>query len=64
MQDAEIYLTAPQVRKRYNVTDMTIWRWLKNPDLHFPAPTVINRRRYWRESDLTAWERKQAARAA
>lgn len=58
------YLTAPQVRQWYNVTDMTIWRWLKNPELQFPTPTVINRRRYWRERELVEWERKQAARAA
>lgn len=64
MSDTETYLTAPQVRKRYNVTDMSLWRWQKNPDLGFPAPMVINRRRYWRECDLVEWERKQAARAA
>lgn len=64
MDNSENYLTAPQVRKRYSVTDMSLWRWQKNPDLGFPTPLVINRRRYWREHDLIEWERKQAARAA
>lgn len=37
------------------VSDMTLWRWLKDPDLAFPAPVYITKRRYWRESDVTAW---------
>ncbi|WP_245581918.1 helix-turn-helix transcriptional regulator [Phyllobacterium phragmitis] len=57
-------MTAPQVRSRYHVTDMTLWRWLQNPDLDFPKPTIINRRRYFPEADLIAWERKQAGRNA
>lgn len=61
MSETEKYLTAPQVRKRYNITDMTLWRWLQNPDLSFPRPIAINRRRYFVEADLVAWERARAA---
>jgi hypothetical protein len=49
-------LPAAQVRERYSVTAMSLWRWLKNPTLAFPAPIVINTRRYWRLSDLIDWE--------
>lgn len=37
------------------VSDMTLWRWLNDPDLDFPRPIYIGRRRYWREADILAW---------
>jgi predicted DNA-binding transcriptional regulator AlpA len=52
------YVSAAQVRARYaGVSDMTLWRWLDNKNLGFPKPLYINRRRFWDESDLIAWER-------
>jgi predicted DNA-binding transcriptional regulator AlpA len=54
------YLPSRQVRERFNVTDMTLWRWLRNAKLEFPKPTIINSRRYWRIEELEAWERKRA----
>jgi predicted DNA-binding transcriptional regulator AlpA len=54
---AEQFLPARQVWKRYGVTSMTLWRWLKNTDLKFPQPMHIGRLRYWRVSDLVEWER-------
>jgi predicted DNA-binding transcriptional regulator AlpA len=56
------YLPGRQVRDRYNVSDMTLWRWLRNPKLNFPQPTIINRRRYWAEEELQQWERSRASR--
>ena len=56
---AEQFLPARQVRKRYGVTDQTVWRWLKNVNLKFPHPMRIGRLRYWRLSDLVAWERSR-----
>ena len=38
-----------------NVSPMTLWRWQNNPDLDFPKPQYIGRRRYWREADIVAW---------
>ena len=58
------YLPGRQVRDRYNVSDMTLWRWLRSPDLKFPPPVVINRRRYWPVEELEAWERSRASREA
>jgi predicted DNA-binding transcriptional regulator AlpA len=53
-----VYLTATQVRARYGgVSDMTLWRWLRDKDLCFPKPCRINRLRYWKDSELTEWER-------
>ncbi|NEI02400.1 DNA-binding protein [Rhizobium leguminosarum] len=52
-------LPARNVWQRYGVTDRTIDRWLFQPGLGFPRPIVINRRRYWNECDLIAWERSR-----
>lgn len=48
-----------------NVSAMTLHRWLNNPDLDFPKPQYIGRRRYWREADLIAWlEARETSAAA
>jgi hypothetical protein len=44
------------VAQRYNVVPRTIDRWAKTPELDFPAAEVINRRRYWDEDELDAWD--------
>lgn len=54
------YLTAKQVRLRYGgISDMSLWRWLADPDLEFPQPERIRKRRYWRASRLDAWDAKR-----
>jgi len=58
------YIPGLEVRDRYRVSDMTIWRWLHDDELKFPRPTVINRRRYWLIEELERWERDRAARAS
>ncbi len=56
------YGTAKQVRERYGgISDMTLWRWLRDPNLQFPKPIVINGRRYWRWDKLDAFDDAQAA---
>lgn len=54
---ADCFLTAAQTRARYgNASDM--WLWRRQHDASgFPQPIVINRRRFWRLSELVAWER-------
>jgi predicted DNA-binding transcriptional regulator AlpA len=54
---AEQFLPARQVWERYGVSSMTLWRWLKDADLNFPQPMHLGRHRYWRLSDLVAWEK-------
>lgn len=54
------FLTGPQVQQRYGISEMTMWRWENNEDLKFPKPMVVGRRKYFREEDLTAWERERA----
>lgn len=47
-----------------NVSDMTLWRWLHNPAMNFPQPVMIQRRRYWQESEIIEWIDAQAEVAA
>jgi hypothetical protein len=57
-------LGAPQVRRRYGgISDMCLWRWLRDPNLDFPRPLIIRKRRYWQTGKLKAWERAQARKA-
>ncbi|WP_320176665.1 DUF551 domain-containing protein [Roseovarius pacificus] len=37
------------------VTPMTLHRWLNRPEMNFPRPIYIGRRRYWRESAVIKW---------
>jgi predicted DNA-binding transcriptional regulator AlpA len=48
---------------RYRVSDRTIDRWMRDPRLGFPQPVVVNRRRYWDESDIAAFDAKQKGAA-
>ncbi len=55
--DDEALLNSAQTKARCgNVTDMCIWRWLRDPRVQFPQPVKINRRNYWRLGDLRAWQ--------
>jgi hypothetical protein len=58
-----VYLPGPKVRERYGRTDMTIHRWLNDPEMGFPRPHYFGRFRYWRIDELEAWERAQAVKA-
>jgi predicted DNA-binding transcriptional regulator AlpA len=51
-----VYLPAAKVAERYQVTPMTLWRWLRDPDMRFPRPTYLGRLRFWRIDELAAWE--------
>lgn len=43
------------------VSAMSIWRWLNTPEMKFPKPIYIARRRYWREADILEWLDSQEA---
>lgn len=55
------YISARHVRDRVGkISAMTLWRWLSNDQLGFPKPTIIQRRRYWQESDIDDWLKERA----
>ena len=37
------------------ISDMTLSRWSKNKDMHFPKPARVGRRRYWIEAEVEKW---------
>jgi len=55
--DDDILLTGKQVRARMGaVSDMSIWRWMRDDRVQFPRPMKMNRRNYWRLGDLRQWQ--------
>jgi hypothetical protein len=47
---------------RYGVSDRTIARWERDAGLKFPQALIINKRKYFAEDELTAWDRANASR--
>ncbi|EJC66118.1 hypothetical protein Rleg5DRAFT_1825 [Rhizobium leguminosarum bv. viciae WSM1455] len=58
------FLTSSQVLSRYSISEMTLHRWGKDARLSFPRPMVVNRRKFFKEDDLIAWERERAKERA
>jgi predicted DNA-binding transcriptional regulator AlpA len=52
------------VCKYFQVGERTIHRWLANPALAFPRPTIVNGRKYWDRSEVIAWARSRRGVAA
>jgi len=54
--------TARKVRSQLgDISDVSLWRWIRNPDLNFPKPTRISGRLYFRSDEIDAWIEAQAA---
>ncbi len=56
------FLPARKVWERYGITQMSLWRWLRDDAMKFPRPIYLGRFRYWRIAELEAWEAEQAAK--
>jgi len=54
-------IPAQQVRQIVGISDMGLWRWLRDESLNFPKPIYIRKRRYWDADEIDQW---QAARKA
>ena len=51
------YLNSKQVRARYGgISDMSLWRWVRDPKMRFPAPIRINRLKFWDQAELDAFD--------
>ena len=56
--EAAKYLAGPAVWERYQISDMTLSRWLRDEKVAFPQPALrVRERRYWLIADLERWER-------
>jgi predicted DNA-binding transcriptional regulator AlpA len=56
LREDDRFLPARSVWERYGVTSLSLYRWLADEGLAFPRPVYVGRFRYWRLSDLIAWE--------
>ena len=54
-----VFINAVDVRRRFGISDMSLWRWVKDPAIGFPQPMRINNRRYFRIDEIEAFERRQ-----
>jgi predicted DNA-binding transcriptional regulator AlpA len=59
--DDDVLVNRRQLRKMVPTSDMTIWRWIKDPKSEFPKPKRINGRLYWTLGDLRRWWRTREA---
>jgi hypothetical protein len=56
------YVLRKVLRARFgNISEMTLWRWERDPRLAFPQALIINGRRYYDLAEIEEWERAQAA---
>jgi predicted DNA-binding transcriptional regulator AlpA len=58
----ETYLTAPDVLRRFTISDTTLYTWIRDPRMGFPQPIVFNRRRRFLLCEIAAFERDCADR--
>ena len=59
MSDAPVkYLTAPQIRARFSISESTFWRWEQDAKVGFPAPLRIGRKKLYAVSAVEDWERR------
>ena len=49
------------VSERYGVHISTLYNWDRDPDLNFPRPNRINRRKFRDEAELDRFDRDRAA---
>ena len=56
--------SATQVRQQLGgISDVTLWRWGRDPSLKFPQPIKISGRNYFRADEIDAWIGAQAEAA-
>ena len=62
METKKQYIPAGEVCSRFGVTQMTLWRWLKDDELGFPQPAMtIRKRRFFDLAEIEAFEDRQRA---
>lgn len=55
--DLDRRVPAVRVAAFHGITLRSLNRWLADPRLAYPRPTIVNGRRYWRAGDIIAWDR-------
>ena len=60
------YINREQLRALIPASDMTLWRWQRDPSVAFPAPVKLGAdgRNYWWLPKIRAWMRGREQRRA
>ena len=55
------YVGRRELRTLFPVSDMTIWRWMHDPEVAFPAPVKLGRngRNFWWLPKILEWDRRR-----
>jgi predicted DNA-binding transcriptional regulator AlpA len=53
-----------QVAAEFGVCLRTIHRWIRDEQIDFPPPLFLNKRNYFRRSELDAWKNATAIKVA
>jgi hypothetical protein len=64
IDEDELIPDAVVARERYRIHPITLSRWDRQPELGFPPPVVINKRRYRRRRQLEEFERSRVVQRA
>jgi predicted DNA-binding transcriptional regulator AlpA len=59
----ERFLNRRELRALIPVSDMTVWRWMRDPEIAFPKPSKLGRngRNFWWLPAILDWQRSRAA---
>jgi predicted DNA-binding transcriptional regulator AlpA len=60
------YVNRQQLRVLVPASDMTVWRWVRDPEVAFPAPVKLGAdgRNYWWLPKVREWMRRREERSA
>lgn len=50
------YLPTRLILRRYQISQMSLHRWLNHPTMKFPKPVFFSGRKFWLASEIEAWE--------
>ena len=58
---SERYVSRRELRAHFPVSDMTIWRWMRDPEVAFPRSRKLGRngRNFWWLPEILEWERQR-----
>jgi len=61
----ERYIGIGELREIIPVSDMSFWRWMRDPSVGFPQPVKLgaNGRNYWWLPTIREWQSRREARA-
>jgi hypothetical protein len=57
-EEVGVLVPDPQVCREFQITSMTLWRWDHDPELEFPPPVRIRKRKFRYRGALEDFKRQ------